>query len=446
MTGLNAGWSSDVGRRRSENEDMVLVDEPLFAVADGMGGHVFGEVAALTAIEALRAGFRSQPSVDSLVAAIKSANRAVIERAASDPRYRGMGTTLVAAALVDNPDGDESGDDVIAIANVGDSRLYLLRDGELTQLTEDHSLVAELVRSNQLSPEEAVVHPDRNIITRSLGQWDDVDPDIQQLIPYRGDRLLLCSDGLTDEVREPEIAEILRTVADPTEAATGLVRAANDHGGRDNISVVVIDVVDDDDRAEHASATLAAEPPPGPQARTTNLLTANERDAQLRALEGEEPDAPLASWRDTETPTEHRLPRTRVTPRVVLFVALVAALLVGAVAAIGWYARGSYYVGFDAGRVAIYKGRPGGLLWFKPSVKGRTDITEASVPAATRADLEAGKEEPTLAAAQRYVANLRDQVGGSAGDGSATTDTTASTDTTVPLPTVTGAPPSSSTP
>src|SRR5205807_1797810 len=177
----------------------------------------------------------------------------------SNPDQRGMGTTLTAVALV-NEDGEER----LAVVNVGDSRAYLLQQGELEQLTEDHSLVEQIVRDGRLTPAEAQVHPQRSIITRALGLDPEVEVDSWELTPYKGDRLLLCSDGLTNEVTDDEIATTLRAVSDPEEAAKQLVNEARDHGGNDNITCVVVDVVDDDDRAEQASAALAAEPPPPP--------------------------------------------------------------------------------------------------------------------------------------------------------------------------------------
>src|SRR5437764_8265515 len=225
MTQLSAGGATDVGLVRDHNEDRYLADERLFAVADGVGGHKAGEVASQTAVETLQREF-TEPTTDALIDAVKTANRTVWNLAETNSDQRGLGTTLTAIALVG--DGDE---ERLAVVNVGDSRAYLLQQGELEQLTEDHSLVEQLVREGQLTP-------------------------------YKGDRLLLCSDGLTNEVTDEEIASTLRTVSDPEEAARQLVGEARDHGGNDNITCVVVDVVDDNDRAEEASAALAAEPPP----------------------------------------------------------------------------------------------------------------------------------------------------------------------------------------
>ena len=185
-----------------------------------------------------------------------------------------MGTTIVAIALVD----DGRGEPVLAIANVGDSRAYRLAGLELEQLTADHSLVADLVREGSLSPEEAAVHPQRNILTRVLGVYDDVPVDHVTVVPHNGDRSVLCSDGLFNEVPEPAIASVLRRLADPADAAHELVRLANEGGGRDNVTVVVVDVVDDAGRAAAASAALGASgwaaparaaPPPTPRSSTT---------------------------------------------------------------------------------------------------------------------------------------------------------------------------------
>src|SRR5437868_652569 len=263
MTPLRAGGATDVGLVRAHNEDRFLADERLFAVADGVGGHKAGEVASQTAVETLQREF-TEPTTDALIDAVKTANRTVWNLAETNSDQRGMGTTLTAIALVD--DGAEQR---LAIVNVGDSRAYLLQQGELEQLTEDHSLVEQLVREGQLTPEEAQVHPQRSIITRALGLDPEVEVDSWELTPYRGDRILLCSDGLTNEVTDDEIASTLRTVSDPNEAARQLIQEARDHGGSDNITCVIVDVVDDDNRAEEASAALATEPPPQPEGATS---------------------------------------------------------------------------------------------------------------------------------------------------------------------------------
>ncbi|MBV9043352.1 MAG: Stp1/IreP family PP2C-type Ser/Thr phosphatase, partial [Acidimicrobiia bacterium] len=394
-----------------------LADEHLFVVADGVGGHKAGEVASQTAVETLQHAF-TEPTTENLVEAVKTANRTVWNLAEANSDQRGMGTTLTAIALV-----DDGGEDRLAIVNVGDSRAYLLQQGQLEQLTEDHSLVEQLVREGQLTPEEAQVHPQRSIITRALGLDPDVEVDSWELTPYKGDRLLLCSDGLTNEVSDADIATTLRTVGDPEEAAKQLVDAARDHGGNDNITCVVVDVLDDDDRAEAASALLAAEPPPPTPAtgRPTPRSTRVDDDARTTtAAPRVEPPAPRAA------PAEPR-PR-RFTWRVFAFVLAVIVVVAGGLVAVGWYARHTYYVGLDRGQVAIFKGRPGGLLWFNPTLDRRTSLAERDVPAARLPDVRAGKEEATRAEAQRYVNALREE------SAAAAQTTTTAPPTTVPAP------------
>src|SRR5438270_4928066 len=288
MTQLSAGGATDVGLVRDHNEDRYLTDEHLFAVADGVGGHKAGEVASQTAVETLQREF-TEPRTDALIDAVKLANRTVWNLAETNSEQRGMGTTLTAIALVE--DGDE---ERLAIVNVGDSRAYLLQQGQLEQLTEDHSLVEQLVREGQLTPAEAQVHPQRSIITRALGLDPEVEVDSWELTPYKGDRLLLCSDGLTNEVSDDEIATTLRAVSDPEDAAKQLVNEARDHGGSDNITCVVVDVVDDDHRAAAASAALAAEPPAPAHPSGTRRTAEDDNGALARATMAPPAPAPSA--------------------------------------------------------------------------------------------------------------------------------------------------------
>ena len=253
MTELRWAAATDIGLVRAKNDDNYLLASPLFAVADGMGGVQGGDVASATAVEALKAAFDGGTNADDLVAAVKAANRAVYEKAGS-PKLRGMGTTMTALALLPSSEGS---DDELALANVGDSRGYLLRDGELQQLTEDHNVPGELLRRGEITAKQAADHPQRNLITRNLGGGDDVEVDLWQLVPYVGDRFLLASDGLFGEVPDDQIAPVLRTEADPEVAAKKLVDMARAAGGHDNITVVIVDVVDDGGRAESASKALA---------------------------------------------------------------------------------------------------------------------------------------------------------------------------------------------
>jgi protein phosphatase len=393
-------WAAvtDVGRVRPHNEDEILAEEPLFAVADGMGGHAAGEVASQVAIQALRASFAQDPSADGLAKAVKDANAAVWNRAEEQPETRGMGTTMTAAALVGD---DEGAEQVIEVANVGDSRAYLLRDGELEQLSHDHSLVEDLVQSGRLTPEEAIDHPQRHIVTRALGviEPDELEVDTFTVIPFKGDRVLLASDGLSDMVSHDKIASVLRRFADPTDAADELVRVAKEAGGNDNISVVVVDVVDDDDKAGGASKALANEPPPPPGGSGTATITEREP---------EEPTTLTAATPERRR-RRARAPRQKLTLRTIGFIVAVVAVLVLAVAAITWYARGSYFVGVRSGNVTIFRGRPGGFLWVKPTVVDRTELKLADVPPARQSHLREGQPETTLRAARHYIDNLRNE-------------------------------------
>jgi protein phosphatase len=224
---------SDIGRVRTHNEDSVLAQPPLFVVADGLGGHEAGEVASSIAIETVRDHAPRRPDAKALARAVKAANREVIRSAREGYGKQGMGTTMTAAIV----EGTH-----IAIAHIGDSRAYLLRSGTLEQITDDHSMVADMIRRGQLTEAEARYHPNRSVITRALGTDPAVVADTYELTAGPGDRLLLCSDGLTGMLEDAMIAETLATYADPAAAARALVDAANDAGGHDNISVVIVDV------------------------------------------------------------------------------------------------------------------------------------------------------------------------------------------------------------
>jgi serine/threonine protein phosphatase PrpC len=202
LTVLRSGSASDVGRVRTVNQDLPLIRPDLYAVADGMGGHVGGEVAARVAVETLEQAFERVPTVDGLREAFSEANAAVWHESQSNRDLRGMGTTLTAVALVGGPEGR----DVLALANVGDSRAYVFSGGEITQVTDDHSLAEERMRHGEMTEEEAAVHPQRHILTRALGVSAEVEADMWELELHTGDRVILCSDGLTNEVGTDEMA------------------------------------------------------------------------------------------------------------------------------------------------------------------------------------------------------------------------------------------------
>jgi PPM family protein phosphatase len=231
--------ATDPGRKRRQNEDAFVVRPPLFAIADGMGGARAGEIASALAAGALNESGTRSGGEDRVRELVQEANRRVHERASNDPTTTGMGTTMTVALV--EPNGE------ITFGHVGDSRAYLLRGDSLEQLTDDHSLVAELVRRGELSASDAEVHPQRSVITRALGTDPDVDVDAFTVRAEPGDIYLLCSDGLSDMVAADTIEEVLlHHRSDLDETAKALVRAANRGGGDDNITAVLFEIVGDD--------------------------------------------------------------------------------------------------------------------------------------------------------------------------------------------------------
>ena len=235
---------TDTGRRRLRNEDAFVFEPPLFAIADGMGGAQAGELASRLAAAAIEEAGAAAGDAEAVAAAVRAANARIFERSLTDPAVAGMGTTAT-VALVDEHAG------TLTIAHVGDSRGYRYRGGVLEQLTTDHSLVAELVRSGVLTPEEAERHPQRSAITRAVGTERAIDADVFTMLVEPGDLFLLCSDGLTDMLSKNEIAEtIIAAERDPDAAARALVAAANAHGGEDNITVVLFELVEGEPEPE----------------------------------------------------------------------------------------------------------------------------------------------------------------------------------------------------
>jgi protein phosphatase len=231
--------ATDTGKKRRRNEDDYVVEPPLFAVADGMGGAQAGELASSLAAGAVRDDDRDDSGSGErhVFELIQEANRRVYQRSAEDAAVSGMGTTMTVALVEDG---------VVTFGHVGDSRAYLIRDGSLEQLTEDHSLVAELVRSGQLSPEEAETHPQRSVITRALGSDPDVDVDTFSIEARAGDLFMICSDGLTSMVDDELILQTVeKNREDLRRAAKALISAANKRGGEDNITVVFFEIGED---------------------------------------------------------------------------------------------------------------------------------------------------------------------------------------------------------
>jgi protein phosphatase len=371
---LHAAWATDVGRVRTGNEDALLIDDRLgvFAVADGMGGHVAGEVASSTAVEAVRAAIAGGSAIDE---AIRAANAAVRDRAAEDPALTGMGTTLTAVVPLDGSR--------VLIGHVGDSRAYLLRGGQLTRLTDDHSLVEELVRDGRITAEQAEAHPQRSIITRAIGVEAEIDVDVYTIEVSNGDRILICSDGLSDMLRDAEVARVADTSADASTAADRLVAAANDAGGGDNITVVVLDVAEVDD--EPAVIDHLAEPQPLGAALAEPAPPATEPAAPAR---------------------RGRMRRAVSIALVVVPVVVIASVGVGFA---WWRATHTYFVGESRGVVAIYRGVPGGLLVWDPSIVERTDLKTGTLEELERARVRDGFCEGSRAEAEACVQELRDR-------------------------------------
>jgi protein phosphatase len=233
MTKLRTVSRTDIGRVRENNEDAVVSDERLAAVADGMGGHPGGEIASAVAIALMQAAFTGR-SLDELQAAVRAANRAILDRAGESIALEGMGTTVCAAGLIE--------DGSLAVVNVGDSRAYLLHNGSLTQLTHDHSVTAEAVSRGELSEAEALDHPYRHVLTRAVGVAPDIEVESSAHRVVEGDRLLVCTDGLLNEVLQDEISSLMAATEGTQATVNALVELGLSRGARDNISVVVAEI------------------------------------------------------------------------------------------------------------------------------------------------------------------------------------------------------------
>ena len=365
------GARSDVGRVREGNEDSYLINEPLFVVADGMGGHLAGDVASSTAVEIIssRSDTASAEDPQTLADLIRRANSAIWEKAHDDPMLRGMGTTCTLVLL----DGNRA-----HIAHVGDSRAYVLHDGRLQQVTEDHTLVARMVKEGRLQAEDAERHPQRSIITRALGVDADVEVDLDTLDLTSGDRLLLCSDGLSSMIDHDSIESALRDHADPQDAADELVRRANAAGGEDNITVVVID--------------------------------ANGRSPQKR---------PAVPARATGDPAEDTEPAEAVTPErrrwvkpLVLSLLGVGLLVAGAFFLVQHLRTNYWYVGLNANdKVTIFQGRPEDLFGIDLDETAEVSgISLEDLPDHLRDNVEDGRTADSREDAEQIVSDLEQRV------------------------------------
>lgn len=369
------GVQTDVGRVRKRNEDSYLLEAPIYAVADGMGGHIAGDVASSTAVSVIAEGIAATPPQDghALAGLVTRANDAIWDKARSDPSLRGMGTTCTLMMV----DGD-----VAHIAHVGDSRAYLLRDGALRQLTEDHTLVERMVREGRLSAEQAANHPQRNIITRTLGVDSHVQVDVLEEPLTEGDRILITSDGLTSMVEPREIETVLDQEDDPQAAADRLVDMANDAGGEDNVTVVVLHVGAD---GPEQTDGPPAPPPPAPAREDTRT----------------------GAHAETDGPPPRRWIRPLVWTAVI-----VAVLGLAGFVTVRWVLANSWFVGIsEDGVVAIYQGVPEEIAGASfADVEEETDIDEADIPESFRDDIEENKKFESLEAAQSYVASIEERI------------------------------------
>lgn len=234
---VTSGSAVDRGMAMPTNQDALLVSPPLFAVADGLGEAPRGEVASRLALDTLKARFTGLPSAEALADAARDAAQAIWQRADAEPSLEGMGTTLTAVAVLDDAEKVR-----LAVVSTGDSRAYVFRDGQLSQLTRDHSVVQGLIDAGELPPEEWSTNPRRALLTRALGMAPTVEPDVSLPSLTGSARLLLCTDGLTAQADNSQIAAVLSAITDPEQAAAELIQLANRHGGADNTAVIVVDV------------------------------------------------------------------------------------------------------------------------------------------------------------------------------------------------------------
>jgi protein phosphatase len=391
---LKWGASTDVGMVRQQNEDSFLAEETLFVVADGMGGHNAGEVASALAVTTLKAGARlGIDTTEDFRELVQQANSAIYTASLDDSTQSGMGTTVTALSIVE---GEEPR---VLVANVGDSRAYLWRSGALSRLSVDHSYVQELVNEGIITPEAARVHPRRNIVTRALGIDRSVMVDVFTHFVRTGDRIVLCSDGLVDEVADVEIARVLGQHTDPQETAEALVMVANTNGGRDNTTVIVVDVLDD------ISEPIASSTPDN---------TAPMQSPSVDAIDSGLVGAGVGSAGVVK--------KSRVG--VVLFWTALVAIVISGITVVGVYARSGYFIGFDKdSRVAVYRGRVGGVLWFNPTIETQTTLSGEDLPEDVLRDVALNRTFTSSTMASKYLALVRIAII----DATTTTSTTSTT-------------------
>ena len=377
---ITYGAVTHVGQVRTSNEDSLLADNNVFMVADGMGGHNAGEVASLMAVEQLREAAGSIIAETDLVQALEQANEVIYAESMTNHLHHGMGTTLAAMVVLEN--------NTLVVAHVGDSRVYMWNEGALSRLSKDHSYVQELVDEGIVSIEEARTHPRRNIVTRALGIDADVEVEANTFPVTVGAWYVLCSDGLVDEISDADIAKVLARCTSPHEAAQALVDAANAAGGRDNITVIVVSTASPD-----AEVVEPVEVPSSSGVDDTD-------PAGIPVVE-----KATAASAPASAPAKKKF---RFGP--VLFWSALGGIVLAVLVVFAAYGRTGYFVSFQGDDVVVLKGRPGGVLWFNPTVEARTTLTRSDLSDELALEI-AG--EPTFgesSAAQTYVNGIRDEV------------------------------------
>lgn len=394
---------SDVGSVREHNEDSYLVKTPLFVVADGMGGHEAGEVASNIAVTTMEAHAPKSTSPEALAAAVIKANEAVLRGAQDGTGKPGMGTTLTAAFVFE---------DEATIAQVGDSRAYLLHDGQLQRITRDHSLVADLIEQGRLTEAEARFHPQRSVITRALGSDPHMQPDLYTLHVEEGDRLLLCSDGLCSMISDEDIEEILLDNPAPAHACDALVEEAIIAGGLDNVTVIVIDPLgdppsekDEDDIVEERVVGL----PEDARADEEEPAVPAAAAAPVEAAPTQAAHASKSKPKKSGKGGKHHKPKHR--GRMAPFVWALAFILILAAAGFGFYAfaQNSYFIIAENGVVNVYRGLPGefagiSVSWLESQAP---DIDVSKLTPMVQSNLKNGISVNSLDEANEKISEFR---------------------------------------
>lgn len=390
----SVGAKSDVGRVRDGNEDSYLVQDPFYVVADGMGGHLAGDVASRIAVQTIsektQDGNATTP--DALERAVKAANQAIWSKAHEDPSLHGMGTTCTLVLVTDSE---------IHLAHVGDSRAYLFRDGELTQVSDDHTLVGRMVKEGRLKPEEAERHPQRNIVTRALGVDEDVEVDLETVSVQEGDTILICSDGLTSMVDANAIRDVLANASDPQQAADRLIDIANEAGGEDNITAVVL-VFDGGATTGHAQSA---------QPVTQEVERADVARRQETVQPGASPEEVTGAFQVPQRSAPKERAKRRSRPVLATLLLVLVVLLAGAAAFKYLIVDNSYYVAATSdGRIAIYQGLPDEVLGLTFQEQIEVSETRAEdLPSFLMEDVEDAIETDSLSDARETLSNLEER-------------------------------------